>query len=533
MKKYLLCILPFLASSLFADVKLLPGFQYEPILKKIEEPLDLKIAPNGEVWATGRCGDIWIYSPKTNQEYLMKKLKGVDCSHERGLHGIEFDPKYSENGNIYLYYAIQVEDEYFNLVTKWVVKNDGGKLTLDEKSRKELLRIPSEEDGFHEGGALEYNPKDGKLYVTVGDGLQSPKTDKFYTDPKKAPQNLKDLRGKVLRLNLDGSIPKDNPFVDKEDHKPEIFSYGHRNPYTLTIDKKTGKAYAGEVGYDHAEFSREEVNLLQPGGNYGWPRCQGTNLGTFGGPCPLKDAINPYMEYPRQDTASLTMGDFFYKTDSKAYQHFPYDYGFFYADMVRSWIRFAEIDKNGKVGATSLFAGGIRGILAVRIAPEDGAVYVTEYSGWLGKGKNDRVGKITFDKKWKAADSRQGKTGSFKASAWWEKGATFTNSLECDLKVAFKASGEWTYAPHDVKQTAQGLKAAPPDFLLPGAPIGGLIAKRGNNEKVFMGVEKELVLKKGETVSFLINDAINIIGGRTYEDNEGSLEITWKHEGCK
>ena len=104
---------------------------------------------------------------------------------------------------------------------------------------------------------MEFNPFDGKLYVTVGDNNVSDETAKFYNDPTNAPQVLTDLRGKTLRLNLDGSIPADNPFVGRADANPAVYTYGHRNPYSMNVDAPTGNVYVGEVGYDRKEDYEE------------------------------------------------------------------------------------------------------------------------------------------------------------------------------------------------------------------------------------------------------------------------------------
>lgn len=148
----------------------------------------------------------------------------------------------------YLYAYLTTADD--NRVQRYELRNDSGELTLSEPEVI-LDGIPAASN--HNGGRLAFGP-DGLLYISTGDGLE-PSTS----------QELDSLAGKILRLNPDGGIPADNPF----DNSP-VFSYGHRNVQGLAW-APDGTMYASEFGED----TWDELNIIEPGGNYGWPHTEG------------------------------------------------------------------------------------------------------------------------------------------------------------------------------------------------------------------------------------------------------------------
>lgn len=163
---------------------------------------------------------------------------------EVGLLGFVLHPE--EDNKALAYYTYESDEGQFNRVVELFLKEDGwheGETLVD--------KIPS--GNFHHGGRIKIGP-DGKLYVTTGDA----------STPALA-QDLTSLGGKILRMNLDGSIPDDNPIKGTY-----IYSYGHRNPQGLTWDK-TRKLYSSE----HGSTGHDEINLIVPGANYGWPVIQG------------------------------------------------------------------------------------------------------------------------------------------------------------------------------------------------------------------------------------------------------------------
>ena len=375
------------------------GFRYEVLVQgEIPEPLDLEFCPDGRLWFTSRRGQIWAYDFKSKSKSEIASVAVpwqpvTGDANERGLHGIEFHPDFLKNGYLYLYYSTLANGLYSNRVSRFTVDRTRNGLTPG--SEKIFVEFPSTR-GFHQGGAIEFNPVDGKLYISTGDNNPSGETRKFFDDPNNQAQRLDDLRGKTLRLNLDGSIPNDNPFTSTAGARGEIFTYGHRNPYSMNIDFATGDVHVGEVGYDRPE-DYEEINRLVAGRNYGWPRCIGPNLGTFGGDCPLTNAAAPFLFYLHEKGgANVTSGPLYRKNQGDF--AFPQQYhdGMFYGDFSRKWIRFARVDANNHTVTNTIpFARGFSGPLSIQPGP-DGGIYFAEYGGWFTGTPRDRISRILY-----------------------------------------------------------------------------------------------------------------------------------------
>jgi glucose/arabinose dehydrogenase len=156
---------------------------------------------------------------------------------------------------------------------------------------------------------------DGKLYVATGDA----------NAPSDA-QSLETLAGKILRIDPDGSVPADNPFVGTPDARGEIWAYGLRNPFTGDIDPVTGKMYINDV----SKYIWEEINLGVAGANYGWPECEGKRCENS-----HPDFEDPIHAYTHQEGCAITGGAFYRGTQ------FPKEYqgNYFFADHCNQWIK--------------------------------------------------------------------------------------------------------------------------------------------------------------------------------------------------
>lgn len=218
---------------------------------------------------------------------------------EEGLLGLAFHPNYKENGHFFVYYTI--DKGLVSHVSRFTVsKDDPSK--ADPASEVVLMRI---EQPFwnHNGGSIEFGP-DGYLYIGLGDGGKA-------NDPFDHGQNLGTLLGSVLRIDVDKQegdkkygIPADNPFVNVEGARPEIYAYGIRNIWRLTFDRKTGALWAGDVGQN----LWEEIDIIVKGGNYGWNRREGMHpFGPQGEPASDK-YIEPIHEYHHNVGKSITSG---------------------------------------------------------------------------------------------------------------------------------------------------------------------------------------------------------------------------------
>ena len=195
---------------------------------------------------------------------------------ETGLLGLALHPQFPTEPWIYAYQTFDdtIGGTYYNRVVRIRVTGNTGLF-------HEVLLDPIPAASIHNGGILGFGPE-GHLYVTTGDARD------FSQVPDTA-QDLTSLAGKVLRMNPDGSVPADNPFVGDPNANPYVYTYGHRNPFGLTFHPATGKAYSTENGPD----CNDEVNILIPGGNFGW------------GPSQTCDtSVLPYPQNTNQDGPS-------------------------------------------------------------------------------------------------------------------------------------------------------------------------------------------------------------------------------------
>ncbi|GAB4315219.1 MAG: PQQ-dependent sugar dehydrogenase [Methanobacteriaceae archaeon] len=218
------------------------GYQSEVIITNLDTPWAIAFLPDDRMIFTERGGKVKIWDGNQVSDVGNINVKEVS---ESGLLGITVDPDYNKNQYIYLYYTSQNNG---NQVSRFQIKNNN--LTNETVL---LGNIPS--SGIHNGGRIKFGP-DGKLYITTGDAGDEP-----------LAQDINSLAGKILRMNKDGSIPEDNPFGNY------VYSYGHRNPQGITWDTSNGLMYASE----HGPTRNDEINIIEKGGNYGWPIVQCDN----------------------------------------------------------------------------------------------------------------------------------------------------------------------------------------------------------------------------------------------------------------
>ena len=244
--KFLILTIAVLSSIPIAIAQEYPdlGVKVETVAEDLKVPWSIAWAPDGTIFFTERSGNLKaIQDGKVSESIFSVDVGGV----EGGLLGIALDPDYSQNHYIYLYYTYNDFLSTKNKVVRYVESN----LSLSED--KVLIdEIPG--GPFHDGGRIKFGP-DGKLYITTGDAGNAD-----------LAQDMSSVAGKILRINSDGTIPQDNPFSDSP-----VYSYGHRNPQGLDWDKM-GNLVATEHGPSgFYGFAQDEINLIRPGLNYGWP----------------------------------------------------------------------------------------------------------------------------------------------------------------------------------------------------------------------------------------------------------------------
>ncbi len=311
--KRLLLLLLFL--PLMGATQLPLGFQEDLLVYGLRLPVCAEYAPDGRLFILEKQGHVRIFK---NGQLLPKPFLKLNVNglYERGLLGIAFDPDFRNNQFIYIYHTTSPITPQ-NVVERFTANGD----VADVSSRLVLLQGIRSDSGVHNAGCLRFGP-DNKLYISTGDGGQD----------SSLSQDLNSLNGKILRINSDGTIPPDNPFVGRTGARPEVWCYGLRNPWRFAFDPSSGLMIIGDVGAN----TYEEINVGRAGSNYGWPAVEG--------PAGNPSYIDPIYSYNHDaGGAAVVTGNFY--TGNK----FPSKYRnrLFFTDYGRKFIRLMKLDSNG------------------------------------------------------------------------------------------------------------------------------------------------------------------------------------------
>ncbi len=233
-------------------------FRIVPVVDGLMNPWSMAFLPGDDILVTERPGRLRIIRKGKLLEAPVPGVPQVVVRGQGGLLDVVLHPNFASNRLVYLSYSKPSGDS-------------GAATTAVARGRFENDRLTGVEDIFvaatkgapgHFGSRLAFD-KSGFLFITVGDRMVPPASDL----PAHPAQNLSNHHGKIIRLQDDGKVPPDNPFVGKEGARPEIWSYGHRNPQGLAIHPETGEVWAVE----HGPQGGDELNNIRKGLNYGWP----------------------------------------------------------------------------------------------------------------------------------------------------------------------------------------------------------------------------------------------------------------------
>jgi glucose/arabinose dehydrogenase len=229
-------------------------FRVETVVSGLEVPWAIAFAPDGRMFFTERPGRVRVYEKERLRPEPIAVIDDVRSASESGLMGLALHTQFATNHLLYLSYAYAGAGGQQVRVVRY--RETGNALT----DRKVIIEgIPASPN--HAGCRLRFGP-DGKLYITTGDATE-----------RELAQKLDSLAGKTLRLNDDGTVPDDNPFVGEPGARPEIWSYGHRNSQGLDWQPGTNLMFQtehGPSGFD-GPGGGDEVNIVERGKNYGWP----------------------------------------------------------------------------------------------------------------------------------------------------------------------------------------------------------------------------------------------------------------------
>lgn len=229
-------------------------------------PWGMAFMPDGNVLVTEKIGQLRIITPDGRISAPVKGVPSVFAHQQGGLLDVTLDPDFANNRTIYLSYAEPEGSVASTAVAKAELKGDSL-----ENVRVIFRQLPKTPGGVHFGSRLVFAP-DGNLFITLGDRGNYPEE----------AQQLDNYFGKIIRIRPDGTAPVDNPFVNDAKAKPEIWSYGHRSVQGAAIHPKTGALWI----HEHGPKGGDEINIPQPGKNYGWPKA---SYGVHYDLTPIKD----------------------------------------------------------------------------------------------------------------------------------------------------------------------------------------------------------------------------------------------------
>jgi glucose/arabinose dehydrogenase len=334
-----------------ATTTLPAGFAESTYASGFGQPTSMTFAPDGRLFITEKAGDIRVVQ---NGRLLPTPFLhlNVNTDDERGIESMALDPNFATNGFFYVFYSTP-DPNVHNRVSRFQVSATNPNVA-DPASETVMLDGISSTSDEHNGGALHFG-NDGMLYVSTGDGGK-----------KQSAQKLGSLNGKILRLNVDAYpnvIPPDNPFVHRKGARPEIWALGFRNPFTFATIPGSNALFVNDVGGNKVE----EVDLVLPGKNYGWPRFEGPGH-TRGFTDPLYSYHHPSGHFPPGLPVSAVTGAVYNAGTGLGSQ---FQGAYFFSDFPQAFIK--ALVPAGSRNAVP-FATGAGTPIDLAIGP-DGALY--------------------------------------------------------------------------------------------------------------------------------------------------------------
>lgn len=345
------------------------GYSWQTVISGLNQPEGLVNArdDSGRLFIIEQAGLIRIMKDGSLLPQPFLDLTGkVSCCGERGLLGLAFHPKYSENGYFYVDYTDRVDNSLYTEISRFSVSADNPD-QADPNSEVNLLHIEQPFNN-HNGGQLQFGP-DGYLYIGMGDGGSE-------GDPLGNGQSLQTLLGKILRIDIDSAqpyaIPADNPFVNGGG-LAEIWAVGLRNPWRFSFDRLTGDLYIGDVGQD----AWEEIDFLLAGSaggaNLGWNYFEGTHP-YRGSPPAGVNFVMPVAEYSHT-LGDAVIGGYVYRGQELLGWYGVYLYGDYGSGRVWGLLHLAD----GSWQNAQLFETGAR--ISSFGQDEQGEIYLVDDGG--------------------------------------------------------------------------------------------------------------------------------------------------------
>ncbi|HEU4493564.1 MAG TPA: PQQ-dependent sugar dehydrogenase [Rubrobacteraceae bacterium] len=354
-------VMTFPANSAQGAATLPPNFARSQVVGGLASPTAMEFAPDGRLFVAEQRGTLRVVKAGGTLATFVNISGRVDSAGERGLLGVAIDPNFSKNHYVYLYFTQRATgtSPAHNRVIRLTAKGNRARADT-EKLILRLNNLSSAKN--HNGGAIHFG-RDGKLYVAVGENANGANA-----------QSLRNLKGKMLRINKDGTIPQGNPFYDRATgNNRAIWALGLRNPFSFAIQPRTGKMFINDVG----EQRWEEINRGAKGANYGWPRYEGPESDPR-----YRNPVFAYRHGSTNITGCAISGGAFYNPTTR---QFPSNYigDYFFADFCSGWVR--KLDS--ATGAVSGFATGLSRPVDLKVSKNGILYYLSRGSGAGSVGK--------------------------------------------------------------------------------------------------------------------------------------------------
>lgn len=330
------------------------GFTGTTYVSGLASPTAMDFTPDGRLFVCQQGGALRVVK---NGALLARPfvVLPVDASGERGLLGIAFDPAFTTNKYVYLYYTSKSPAAH-NRVSRFTASGD----TALAGSEAVLLDLDDLSGATnHNGGAIHFDPE-GKLYIAAGENANSANS-----------QVLTNLLGKILRINSDGGIPADNPFAATATGKNRaIWCLGLRNPFTFAFQPGTGRMFINDVG----NSSWEEIDFGAAGANYGWPATEGYTTNPA-----YKSPVYAYPHGSGTSAGKAIAGGAFYNPPAI---QFPSSYlgDYFFGDYINGWINVMNLADS----TVRNFGSGLGSVVDIKVGA-DGSLFYATQEGTIGK----------------------------------------------------------------------------------------------------------------------------------------------------
>ena len=354
--------------TLACSDEVLPSLALEPALdgRSFELPIEVGVYEGDRLFVAERAGRVWIVSEDDPQGSLLLDItEQSDATYGEGLLTVALDPSFDENGHLWVFYFVAPPRPALTRLSRFTV--EGGAVDI----ASELVLLELEQPGFNQNGAdIVFGPDDGMLYLSLGDGSAS-------TDPFLNGQNKGTLLGSVIRIDARAAteaepyrIPSDNPFVDDPAARPELYAYGMRNPFRMSIDPESGEMWLGDVQVSN----EEEIDRVEAGDNLGWNIMEGASC--LRRDCDPTGLTPPVWTYLHDQGRCAVVGGLVYRGDEFRALRGHYLFGDFCSGEIWSLDR-EQLDKAVEPEVITRLDGGL-----VSFGTDaDGEVLVLDHAG--------------------------------------------------------------------------------------------------------------------------------------------------------